>query len=85
MNQKYLSFEDEKSPLPPFFQGGFKVSLWQRGFRGIWVFTIKPGATGKITCLTATWYYLAIFFRARANPGAAAAITCSETQKARRK
>jgi len=29
--------------------------------------------------------YPAIFFRARANPGAAAAITCSETQKARRK
>jgi hypothetical protein len=29
--------------------------------------------------------YPAIFFRARANPGAAAWMTCSDTQKARRK
>ena len=73
------------SIISPFQRGVLKSPFGKGGFRGIWVFTIKPGATGKNTCLTATWYYPAIFFRARANPGAAAAITCSETQKARRK
>jgi len=30
MNHKCFTPEDEKSPLPPFFKGVFKVPLWKR-------------------------------------------------------